>query len=849
MNKKFLSLVLALVMVLGTFSSVFAAKPAEKKEAKEAPKATEKVVPKLTGKTAKLQWLQDKGIVEGRKVNEDPKNNDLALDKNIQRAEVSKLLVFATDKQGKVDALKGITIYKDVALNHWANGYINVGSTEKSDANGIPFLLGYPGNVFKPANDVTYAELAKMLVTLTKTDLTKDMHDKANANWPAQWMAWAAELGIFEDVDVKDANKAVNRADAFTMLYNAKYRLQDINKLPAGETRGIISQIKNGEITINQGEKAKTVKLTANTTFVLYKGQPNVNSVRDLKAIRASVLSNPSYYYGSFVRVLVNDKGEATHVLELGNPADLAIGNSNDDKDNVRWADVAERTVETKDAVYDKTGRTVVSPAIQALVNYDKGDAKSIQFFGGVYSKVLNLTAATKYYVADAEKNQLTEVKDVDEALRIVGNTDAAGALRNVYAGYNVIGDSEKHVTRPATHVAGYNEATVVVFNKVQKDNNNARLLRVKNNATSLYDITFENVKGEVVLTNVKDYRGAFPMNFKDAKLNVVEYTENAANSIGIKVIIKHTDTEKFPIVKVVDVFNNGRSVVVQDKNNHTATLTLTSDADIFCAEGLKVGDVIQFHTLADNALVNDADKTNMVDVVSIMPHGVALDGALQFVTEYNQSNQRYAEGVKASDVKTTLTNGYRQVTVNEYMYLYNKMVGTEKTVAWLIADDANLLEAYINAKGAPVDISYKIGKADKLTNLVAYDVEVLVKEGGVDKWVDLNKAVALEKAAQQKALDDFNKEVAKVPNAKAGYTFDTTDKTKADKQVADAVAKVEKLKADFKALNVNLLKEADVDAARDAVNKAIDALNDAVTDAKTAGTITGVDAIDKLVK
>ena len=144
MNKKFLSLVLALVMVLGTFSSVFAA-PAEKKETKEAPKAAETVVPKLTGKKAKIDWLKDRGYISGRKVNEDPKNNDLALDKTIQRAEVSKLLVFATGNENKVDALKSITIYKDVELNYWANGYINVGSTEPSKANNLPFLLGYPG--------------------------------------------------------------------------------------------------------------------------------------------------------------------------------------------------------------------------------------------------------------------------------------------------------------------------------------------------------------------------------------------------------------------------------------------------------------------------------------------------------------------------------------------------------------------------------------------------------------------------------------------------------------------------------------------------------------------------------
>ena len=855
MNKKFLSLVLALVMVLGTFSSVFAA-PAEKKETKEAPKAAETVVPKITGKKAKIQWLQDNKYVEGRKVNKDAKNNDLALDKTIQRDEVSKLLVYAIGLDQKADALKGAyKFYNDVDLSHWANGYINVGSTEPSKANNLPFLLGYPGKVFKPVNNVTYAELAKMLVTLTKTDLTKDMHDQANKEWPVKWMAWAHDLGIFEDVTVADANKAVNREDAFTMIYNAMYKLKYIQKMPVGEVRGILSQIKNGEITINQGEKAKTIKLMPNTTFVLYDRRSNTDT-HDVNAnphhsvynqiVFAGAVSNPSYYYGSFVRVIANEKGEATHVLELGNPAQLAIGNSNDDRDNDRWNDVAERTIETVDGQHARTiddDAWSVKDAVLAKVNYDNGDPKSITFQKGFFrgpsinatgdqsvrnwtymakandwSRTLKLTANTKYYVADVVQNQLTEVKDVDEALRILGNTAASNWFDSVYAGYNVIDGADKHVTRAATHINGYNEATVVVFNKVQKDNNNEQLLRVKNEATRLYDVTFEDVDGKEIMGNLISYRGAFPFNFNDGKYNVVRITENNATGTGIELVIKHSDEEKYPIVKVTDVFNNGRSIIVEDKNEHSAFLQLTSEADIF-TRGLKVGDVIQFHTLAGNVLVNDADRNNVVDVVSILPSNVALDGALQFVVEDNQNNQRYAEGVTAFDIKAA-QGDYRQVDVNEYMYLYNKKVGTNKTFAWLNVSDANKLEEYINAVG-PTNISYKLRRVDRLDKLVAYDVEVMVKKDGKDVWVKLNDAAvsdAIAKKAQKDALDAFDKKVAAVEDA-----------TKlADQAAFDKAAKaLQDLVTEFNALKVDKLEQSDVDKVKANLNTKIKALND----------------------
>lgn len=800
MNKKFLSLVLALVMVLGTFSSVFAA-PAEKKETKEAPKAAETVVPKITGKKAKIQWLKDNKYVEGRKVNKDAKNNDLALDKTIQRDEVSKLLVYAIGLDQKADALKGAyKFYNDVDLSHWANGYINVGSTEPSKANNLPFLLGYPGKVFKPVNNVTYAELAKMLVTLTKTDLTKDMHDQANKEWPVKWMAWAHDLGIFEDVTVADANKAVNREDAFTMIYNAMYKLTYIKKMPVNEVRGIISQIKNGEITINQGEKAKTVKLMPNTTFVLYNRSYDVNASKAAadRVVRASVLSNPSYYYGSFVRVITNDKGEATHVLELGNPAQLAIGGNGWDADNSRWADVADKTVETREAF---TRDNVNYPAVLASFNYDaNGDAKSMTFMEGFTTQTpatpktvnIKLTAKTKYYVADVAKNQLTELKDVDEAIRILGNPQAAVSFDGVYAGYNVIDAADKHVTREATSIKGYNEATVVVLNKVKKDNNNARLLRVKNEATTLYDVTFEDVKGAEIMGNLISYRGAFPYNFKDAKFNVVRLTDNNATGTGIELVIKHNDTERYPIVKVVDIFNSGRSIVVQDMNKHTATFTLTSEADVFTRD-LKVGDVIQFHTLSNNVKVNDADRNNVVDVVSILPE-MALKGALQYVVEDNQSNQRYAEGVTAFDIKQA-KGDYRQVDVNEYMYLYNKKVGTNKTFAWLNKDDADKLEAYINAVG-PTNISYKVRKVDTLTDLVAYDVEVLVK----NVWVKLNDpAVDAAIAADKQAKADADAFAAEVATEKA-KTYEAANIATIKTDLEALVAKYNALSAEAKA-------------------------------------------------
>ncbi len=821
MNKKFLSLVLALVMVLGTFSSVFAA-PAEKKETKEAPKAAETVVPKLTGKKAKIDWLKDRGYISGRKVNEDPKNNDLALDKNIQRDEVTKLLVYAIGKEDLANKIAGtFKPYSDVDNKHWANGFITVGSTEKSPKNDLAFLIGYPNGTFKPANKVTYAELAKMLVTLTKTDLTKAMHDQANKDWPRQWMAWAAEMGILEDVKVENSNNAAVREDAFTMIYNAMYKLKEIKVMPANETMGILSQIKNGEITINQGEKAKTVKVTANTTFVLYDRTSNTNTL-DVnariahRAVLADLLSNPSYYYGSLVRVLVNEKGEATHVLELGNPAQLAIGNC-DNNDNARWEGVADRTIETRDQV---TVDRVTYPAIRAKVNYKEGDAKSISFYEGrsLNSTDLKLTAATKYFVADVAKNQLTEVKDVDEALRIVGNTMAAGFIEKVYAGYNVVDGVEKHETSSPTAIQGYNEATVVVFNKVQKDNNGEVTLRVKNDVTSKYNITLEDVDGKEVIADVATYRGGFPNNFNADKLDVIKWTNNNAAGIGIEKMIDHSKTERYPIVKVID--KDGAKLVVEDKLGNTARLVVDSEADIFLNGQLKEGALIQFRTLAGNVPGSDATDANTVDIVSVMPKGVELAGVLQGVVLDNQGNQYYAKNVKAADVKEyNGTNNHYKVIVNQLNSFYNTDDGVKRDLVWMSKSETEDLQAWLKANDDNANIRYKLKDNVQGNENEAYDLEVLYG----DKWLPVADAVvkkaADDKAAQKAALDAFNKKVAAVEDATK-----LADQTAFDKAAKELKALVD----EFNALKVDMLEKSDVDKAKADLNAKIKALNDA---------------------
>lgn len=177
-TKRILSLVLALVMVLGTFGTVFAA----------------------TG-NEKIDWLVDQGIVTGNE------SGDLMLDKTIDRASVAKMVVEALDQKTVAEGMKSYkTPFADVPVNHWSNGNINV-------VSGLGLMIGNGGK-FMPSSTISYAEVVTILVRMLDGE-------QENAVWPTTYIAKAHELGILADVSVANFSANAVRKDILEMFYNA----------------------------------------------------------------------------------------------------------------------------------------------------------------------------------------------------------------------------------------------------------------------------------------------------------------------------------------------------------------------------------------------------------------------------------------------------------------------------------------------------------------------------------------------------------------------------------------------------------------------------------------------------
>lgn len=580
MNKKFLSLVLALVMVLGTFGNVFAAAaPAKKDEAKKEAKTE---APKLTTTEAKTQWLIDNKIVIGNADADGKANGNMALTDPIRRDHVAKMLVFAMGEQDFAAKLQGVyRPFPDVELTSIVNGFISVAAS-KTSVNGVPIIAGYEDGTFRPTREVTYAELAKMLVVSIDKDLTPTK--VKGMKWYSDWMKRAVELGILDGLSVDNPNAKAVRKDAFAMIYNAFFQLKEVKAVPANEMRGVISERSNGDkIVLNQDKAKVEYKVNDQTIFVNQKGVA--------QKWLANRNEQNNYYVGSVVRVLADKNGVATHVIEMGNPV-VGIQNR-----ATAWVDLGNKTLNMVQSAWN--------PAVKDVkLNKDSLDVKKVNY---------EVNGKTEFYVADYDNNILTKVADYAAAKKLVA--DKANMTYNVYLAYEKLPTS------------GVREARVVVFNKAADVEANTRLVRVAKAVSSPDYLLQVNAPGEKETTlesfSTRNNDKVWPYNYNYNAFDVVKlaYSGNNVKGSPVKVI----DYEKDNIYKVVDfklvegakVTDNvarekANQVVLADREGFVKKYDLPKEYNVFFGNQFTKGAHVQIAT---------RDKTDIIDVVSVVQH------------------------------------------------------------------------------------------------------------------------------------------------------------------------------------------------------------------------------------
>ena len=711
-------------MVLGTFGNVFAAAATDKKE-----------VPKLTSTNQKVQWLIDNKIVIGLADDEGKETGNMDLDSPIRRDAVAKMLVYAIGEQDLAAKLQGLyRPFPDVTVDSIVNGYISVGASKSSPANGLPFIEGYnEDGTFRPQREVSYAELAKMLVVLVKEDLTKDMAYKANRDWASTWMRWAAQEGILDGVSVADEHAKAPRKDAFAMIYNAFYKLRTVKPVPTNETRGIISKKSvNYDLVLNQGDFEKKFKVTNETVFV--REGKNDAPVKWLDTIK----DNNDYYVGSLVRVLSDKDGNATHIIEMGNPV---VGYK---YPNTAWVDLGNETL-TKAQSFGKKGDVIVK---------GEGFNKLDKIIFSAQNKEFVTTDKTVYYVADFDNNVLTQMKDKAEAAKYVSDK-----TQNVYLAYEVLPKS------------GVKEAKVVVFNNAKNQDTND-IVRVEK-AVSRPDFMLSFQKPGYNPTTIEqvDLRKidtVWPYNYNFTNYDVIDLAHRNGELRNGNVLI---DYETDPIFQVKEfqkiegtkvtedvTQDEANAIVLLDKDNQKQTYDFGSNVKKFFGKEITKGAKVQIK------LVDDVADNN-IKIISVVKPTDGLRG--------NLPNGKYI--------------GYVEGTVQKFIPAEDN---SELNRVLIIPKDGKVAQVYVTAleAGEFPEGSYIEFRAANvnINNVVGEIVEVtkdFYKTTAVD---DVKTLVAPTNELSQDEVDAYVARIADANNEKEAQAI--VDEAKANNAVQGAV-------------------------------------------------------------
>lgn len=196
MKKKYIALLLALVMTLTSFP--------------------------MTGIYAqsanyKIETLQQKQIIVGRG------DGGLQLNEYLTRAEAVKLLVHAS---GMEELTKNVDMsqqhFKDVPSSHWAFKYIEL-------MKSYQMVAGMPDGNFYPNDRISYEEMIALIVRLDKD--FPGVKGKSEGRWSTPYLSYAKDKNLLDGVTLENSKNPSIRRDIFYMIYNALPFMENNNRL------------------------------------------------------------------------------------------------------------------------------------------------------------------------------------------------------------------------------------------------------------------------------------------------------------------------------------------------------------------------------------------------------------------------------------------------------------------------------------------------------------------------------------------------------------------------------------------------------------------------------------------
>ena len=227
------------------------------------------------------------------------------LEDNLKRSEVAKMAIHAIGLEDVAETTRGETRFPDVSVDHWANGYINLATTQ-----GL--IIGDDTGNFRPNDSITYAETMAIFVRA----LGYEVMAEDRGGYPNGHVSVGSGIGLTKGVQ-GSTNKPITRGNVAMLANNsltiglmektgygnnAAYEVTDktllgdklnVKKL-SGQIKAIPATSLEGDSNLGKGE----IKIDD----TVYKTAYNMNNLFGYKV---------TYY------VKEDDDGEETVILAM----------------------------------------------------------------------------------------------------------------------------------------------------------------------------------------------------------------------------------------------------------------------------------------------------------------------------------------------------------------------------------------------------------------------------------------------------------------------------------------------------------------------------------------------------
>ncbi|MBU5436982.1 hypothetical protein KQI42_03110 [Tissierella sp. MSJ-40] len=503
--KRTLSLVLALVMVLGSFTGVFAAET--KAEKVNAP-----------------EFLKKVGVLEGND------NGDLMLDKNLKRRDTVVLLsrlMGVEDVAKKFPAADDVLTFKDITDANY-KGYLAWSVSNKLIEGHTPERFGF--NEF-----ITAQQYATILLRALGYEVNDDAYAKI--------MDTAKELGILKNVEA-EAKTEITRAQMAEMTFNALgVKMKDKDETLANKLGITLPTPEKLEVVEVKADNLKEIKVVLNKAV-------NEESAVDLNnyETNAGDIADINYSADNNTIVILLDKA-----MKNKDKYELTIDGVKDDKNVL---DVKKEFVALDNAIPEVVEVVALgTKAVKVVMSEPVDGAKASNF------KLDGKSAYGSVEVAAGRDIILKTYSDVsigEHELTVSGLKDFAG-FKSVETKHSFTVEEDKEAPT-VSEVKATLERVVITFSEdvdtISKNNVYWKNGSTKNYADSAkrlagnkFEFAFNGSKGLPVhettlyVEGVKDYSG----------------NKMASTEVAVKASIDETR----PVVRKVEVKNSGKTIVV----------------------------------------------------------------------------------------------------------------------------------------------------------------------------------------------------------------------------------------------------------------------------------------------